>query len=911
MKNWKVSTKLIAVLIPPLLVLVFLAGFGIQERRTEAANADRAETLTEVALNSSQLTHALQIEAVFSAANMASGGAAIPDALEEQRAKTDEALVELDAVLTDFDVSGESEEFEQAVKTAQTRLDDLDTVRSAVDGRQMSVQNATATLGETADALLEVNSEISQASQTPELSDALTNYVEFSSGKQASAETLAAMVAVANRVGPNGAPVAFFVDSTGQPCGIGEGEPLEDCAEWTEYQTSVTQEAIDEARFEARATAEQKSLARNETSAEKVRIADGMLEDLDTAALAAQPFQVTDGPLSTVQASQDKLAALLTVEGALVTEIVDDAIELSNTASDEMRVFIIVAVVAILASIVLALIVARAIVGPLQRLTVGANKLSTEQLPGLVDQLRNPDEELGETGLGMQVESIDIHSKDEIGQLADAFNTIQQVTVDVAEEQAALLRKGIGDIFINLARRNQTLLDRQIEFIDQLEANEEDPDQLDNLFKLDHLATRMRRNAESLLVLAGAEPPRRRGRPVALADVVRVAIGEVEDFARISLVALDEAQVGGNVAVDLAHLLSELMENATHFSPPDTHVDVAGRIESDGSYTITVEDQGIGMSQDQLAEANDQLNSPPLVGLALSRSLGFIVIGRLAQRFSVAVNLVASPSGGISAEVSIPADVVTDVEGQPLPVAGVVVAELAEPPVDDESGLDDDTVLVEEVVVEEVIVEEVDGDTGDEIDVDGDEVIVEEVIVEEVIVEEVDDDHGDEVDADDGADAESSVDDGAEEPEPATFEEAVPEGDAFDRGLESLLDEEAEATDADSTVDQADTEPDADMAEEPLAEPVAAGDAPALDARPPASPPPTDTDITAAGLVKRTPKKQSETAGGAGPLRTATTTKRPTGQTTRSPEEVRKMLSRYRGGLKRGRDDADPSESAE
>ena len=104
----------------------------------------------------------------------------------------------------------------------------------------------------------------------------------------------------------------------------------------------------------------------------------------------------------------------------------------------------------------------------------------------------------------------------------------------MAEEQGALLRKGIGDIFINLARRNQTLLDRQIEFIDQLEANEEDPDQLDNLFKLDHLATRMRRNAESLLVLAGAEPPRRRGRPVALADVVRVAIGEVEDFARIS-----------------------------------------------------------------------------------------------------------------------------------------------------------------------------------------------------------------------------------------------------------------------------------------------------------------------------------------------------------------------------------------
>ena len=141
----------------------------------------------------------------------------------------------------------------------------------------------------------------------------------------------------------------------------------------------------------------------------------------------------------------------------------------------------------------------------------------------------------------------------------------------MAEEQAALLRKGIGDIFVNLARRNQTLLDRQIEFIDQLEANEEDPDQLDNLFKLDHLATRMRRNAESLLVLAGAEPPRRRGRPVAAGRRgPRAPSARSRTSPASQLLALDDVTVGGNVAVDLAHLLSELMENATNFSPPDT-----------------------------------------------------------------------------------------------------------------------------------------------------------------------------------------------------------------------------------------------------------------------------------------------------------------------------------------------------
>ena len=182
--------------------------------------------------------------------------------------------------------------------------------------------------------------------------------------------------------------------------------------------------------------------------------------------------------------------------------------------------------------------VARSITRPLGRLTDAAYDLSNEKLPRLVEQLRSPNASV--QSIGADIEAIDVRSSDEIGQLGEAFNAIQQVTVDVADEQAALLRRGISDIFVNLARRNQALLDRQIEFIDQLEANEEDPDQLENLFRLDHLATRMRRNAESLLVLAGAEPTRRRGRPVPLTDVVRVAIGEVEDFARISLLALDD-----------------------------------------------------------------------------------------------------------------------------------------------------------------------------------------------------------------------------------------------------------------------------------------------------------------------------------------------------------------------------------
>ena len=172
----------------------------------------------------------------------------------------------------------------------------------------------------------------------------------------------------------------------------------------------------------------------------------------------------------------------------------------------------------------------------------------------------------------------------------------------------------------------------------------------------------MRRNAESLLVLAGAEGPRRRGRPVGLSDVVRVAVGEVEDFTRVNLLALDEVAVDAATAVDLSHLLAELMENATQFSPPEMRVEVVGHHTDDGNYVLSVSDQGIGMSPEHLTEANELLTHPPVMGLALSRSLGFTVVGRLARRHDLSVRLAAAPAGGITALVSIPAELVSDAD---------------------------------------------------------------------------------------------------------------------------------------------------------------------------------------------------------------------------------------------------------
>jgi hypothetical protein len=231
------------------------------------------------------------------------------------------------------------------------------------------------------------------------------------------------------------------------------------------------------------------------------------------------------------------------------------------------------------------------------------------------------------------------------------------LAAELAQTEAQLEQRGtVSELFVHLARRNQSLLDRQIGLLVDLEQVERDPDALAELFKLDHLATRMRRNAESLLVLAGEETPRRWGRPVALADVVRAAVAEVEHFTRASIIIDEHLELSGRAVADVAHLLAELVENALTFSPPDTRVTVRNHLTRghDRACLITIEDRGIGMPATDIAAANALLAEPTDVGLALSQQLGFHVVGRLGARHGIAVTLAPTPGGGVTAVVRIP-----------------------------------------------------------------------------------------------------------------------------------------------------------------------------------------------------------------------------------------------------------------
>jgi len=253
-----------------------------------------------------------------------------------------------------------------------------------------------------------------------------------------------------------------------------------------------------------------------------------------------------------------------------------------------------------------------------------------------------------------------VTGRDELGRVGEALALIEARARETVDRERATISRNLGAMVKNLARRNQSLLDRQIEHIDWLEAKEQDPERLEQLFKLDHLATRMRRTSESVLVLGGAEATRQRGGPAPIADVLRVAMGETEDYRNIRLRTVDEVKLAGGPAFDLAHLLAELLENATQFSPPESPVEIHAVNLGVEGYRVTVIDRGVGMDERQLDEANDVLADPPDISLSIGHSVGFIVIGRLARRLGATVELSATAGSGVTANVVVPASMLID-----------------------------------------------------------------------------------------------------------------------------------------------------------------------------------------------------------------------------------------------------------
>jgi signal transduction histidine kinase len=329
--------------------------------------------------------------------------------------------------------------------------------------------------------------------------------------------------------------------------------------------------------------------------------------------------------------------------------------------STDLLVTGLVTLLLLLLVALISIVVARSLIRPLRKLRADALDVAGQRLPEMVlrlSQSEGADE-------GVEIEPIGVTSTDEIGEVARAFDQVHREAVRLAADEA-MLRGNLNAMFINLSRRSQSLIERQLSLIDSLEQSEQDPGRLSSLFRLDHLATRMRRNSENLLVLAGHEVTRRWSQPVALVDVLRASISEIEQYERVVLNVQPGIVVVGQAVNDVVHLVAEIVENATTFSPEDTQVYVSGQPLSSGGVLLDITDNGVGISDQEMSHANWRLDNPPVVDVAVSRRMGLFVVGRLAARHGVRVRLRQAQAGGLTALIWLPDTVAAPEVASPL-----------------------------------------------------------------------------------------------------------------------------------------------------------------------------------------------------------------------------------------------------
>ncbi|GAB2869002.1 sensor histidine kinase [Lentzea nigeriaca] len=348
------------------------------------------------------------------------------------------------------------------------------------------------------------------------------------------------------------------------------------------------------------------------------------------------------------------------VTRALQDQLGSSAAALQDDTSNKAGAAAVILLAMLIIAGALGFVIGRYLLRSLSQLRHSALDVAHHHLPEVVAAIRadrKPDTE---------VEPVPVHTTEEFGQLARAFDAVHEQAIRSAVEQSSL-RSGMKNIFVNLSRRSQGLVERQLKLMEELERHEENPEQLANLFKLDHLATRMRRNNENLMVLSGTDVARRFHQPVPLADVLRAAASEIEHYQRVVVKSTPSVEIVGYAASDLVRLVAELLDNATAFSAPTTQVMIGSRIDQQGSVLVEVADQGIGMGPAELTEANERLSSGTEDDVPVSRQMGLFVVGRLAARHGITVRLRTPGEGreGLRAFVLVPSELVRSHDEEP------------------------------------------------------------------------------------------------------------------------------------------------------------------------------------------------------------------------------------------------------
>jgi signal transduction histidine kinase len=644
LSNWRVRWRLVALILVPTLVAVVLGGLRVSTAVDSAQAYGRLERLAKLGRGVAVLAHEVGAERDLTAGYIAGGRRAGQlAAVERQYPKVDAAASAVRTMVAGIDGSYGSEVITSITKM-RNRLTTITYLRSNATKTQMPAASVIEVYSESISDLLSFNDILTQGTTDPRL-----------------AQTARAMAAVSRAQ-----------EQASEQRGLLYASLIHGSLSTTDLSSAAAARSGEDsgiAAFRDAATPQQRQMYDDTVIGQQVDTYSEFRERAISLGLTGQAVQQLDLDPTTGQDAEEWLRAatskidLMNVAGLrLADQVIAGSDVHKSDATQAAILAAVVVLVVLLLVLFFTLYVARSLVRPLRRLRTGALDVAGSRLPDFVRRLREPDVEQ----VGFDVEPINVDSTDEIGEVARAFDEVHREAVRLASNEA-MMRGNVNAMFVNLSRRSQSLIERQLRLIEDLEQSEQDSGRLDSLFKLDHLATRMRRNCENLLVLGGQDQARRWNKPVPLVDVVRASLSEVEQYERITLRIQDDVSVAGRCVNDLVHLVAELVENSTTFSPEHTKVAVSGHLLSGGGAMLQISDSGVGMSPEELEQANWRLANPPTIDVSVSRRMGLFVVGRLAQRHGIRVELRAALSGGLTAFVILAPNTIMQDTGKVRP----------------------------------------------------------------------------------------------------------------------------------------------------------------------------------------------------------------------------------------------------
>ena len=627
LRNWRLRTKVAAVLLVPTCAALLLGGLRVQTEIDNANNFHRTVAQVDAAKQITEVIHQLQKERVLMVTGAAATSSAAGSPLATQLDRSNTAISELRSAVAKLNLPDAA-----AMDRYERAVDGLSTLTTLRVLAQRGVYPDSALFTEytsVIDTLVQVGREVTAAATTQELSRASTAAQTLNQAKEQITQ-LDALLQIA--------------------------------AAHNSFQSALNQDLARSAN--AAFTASITDFAAVASSQERQAYSDGYSgADVDADHLTEQSALLTESPTAPLNIDIHTFTAdsnlandkLHQVELGLISQLRAQASSLASDAAAAAGRDIAALLGTLMIALGLMLVIAWSLLTPLRRLRLEALDIAGVRLPQTLERiLADPDPV---QAAQHAVDPVSVFSREEIGQLARSFDLVHGQAVRMAVDQA-VLRDNVNAIFVNLSRRSQALVERQLSELDRLEQNEQDPDQLARFFVLDHLATRMRRNSENLIILSGTGLTKHVVRPLPLGELVGAAISEVEHYARVKATGLPDVLVHGRAVKDLIHLIAELLDNATTYSESSTTVTIAARTLRAGQLAMQISDSGMGMTAEELDAANQRLADPPDFDVTVARRMGLYVVARLAQRNNIRVRLRNGDfiEGGTKAVITVPAD---------------------------------------------------------------------------------------------------------------------------------------------------------------------------------------------------------------------------------------------------------------